>query len=314
MILHTFCKILSATNISKLLKLTNIFSLSSFIKKNLIYYMTEFELKFKEKTGKEFNDYYKQYKPKLTWYLTKYTRSIEKADEFANMAFVQGLEKIDTYNSELSQFITWLTSIAVNLVIKDYKDRQKIKTMSIEHELSDNFTISNLLKYDDNSDMNEKDMENKAKCDIVKKVIYSLPDKYKKVMIMRELDNKPYKHIAESIKKEYEVNVTNDTYKINTTEYFHSATITNNGMSDVKIKINNNGYTIVLLPNEKKTINKDDINKDEINVLSDKSSSNIKITETTNLSTIKSQIKKGRFLIRKKVKKDFDLIDKHGVQ
>jgi RNA polymerase sigma-70 factor (ECF subfamily) len=277
--------------------------------------MNEFELKFKEKTGQNFNDYYKQYKPKLTWYLTKYTKNLEMADEFANMAFVQGLEKIDTYNSELSQFITWITTIAINIVIKDYKDRKKYEIRSLDDELKDNFTLNSVLSYDDHLDDKIIDQENIAKTNIIKNVIESLPDKYKKVMIMRELDKMPYKEIANNIFKEQDITISLNNYELNTNEYFHSATISNQGNSDVKINYENEGYTITINPNEKKEIKKCDINENEkIYIISKNSISYLNIKETTNLSTIKSQIKKGRYLIRKKVKKDFDLIEKNGIK
>jgi RNA polymerase sigma-70 factor (ECF subfamily) len=271
--------------------------------------MTVFEKKFEERTGENFNNYYKQYKPKLTWYLTRYTKDIEMAEEFANMAFIQGLEKIDTYNSEISQFITWLTTIAINLVIKDYKDKQRNRHVSIDKEISNNLTLNTFLKHEDNSEEDEIQKENKIKSDIIKDVIYSLPDKYKKVMIMRELDRKPYKDIAKEITKEYNF-IIDSTYDLKINEYFHSVTISNLGDNDIEINyINNN---IIIEPNENKIIESNNIN-DIINIKPNKSKTNIKIIESTNLSTIKSQIKKGRFLIRKKVKRKFDLINKHGI-
>lgn len=276
--------------------------------------MTEFEKKFKEKTGINFNKYYNQYKPKLTWYLTKYTKNIELAEEFANIAFVQSLEKIDSYDMKLSQFITWLTSIAVNIVIKDYKDKLRQNTTSLDYELNSNFTLNSILSYDDHSIENTIDKENIAKCNKIKDVIYSLPDKYKKVMIMREIDKKPYKEISESILKEDNIILNNQNFNLSENDYFHSAVISNIGLSEVKIKYNPDGYTLILKPNEIKEINKTDIYKKNIDILSEENTRvNIRIKETTNLSTIKSQIKKGRYLIRKKVKKDFDYIDKNGV-
>ena len=273
--------------------------------------MTEFENKFKDKTGQNFNTYYKQYKPKLTWYLTRYTKNLETAEEFANIAFVQGLEKIDTYKPDLSQFITWLTSIAVNLVIKNYNDIKKANLISLEKEISENLTLNSFLKYDENDDEKELENENSIKCNIIKDVIYSLPNKYKKVMIMRELNKKPYKDISRSITKDYNITLTNSKYNINNHEYFHSVTITNCGDSETEIHIDNDNY-FVLLPNERKKIEKNDI-YDNIEINSNNTATDIKITEYTNLSTIKSQIKKGRLLIRKKVKKQFDLIDKNGI-
>jgi RNA polymerase sigma-70 factor (ECF subfamily) len=275
--------------------------------------MTELEQEFKNRVGREFSDYYKEYKPKLTRYLTKYTKNIELSEEFANMAFIQGLEKIESYNNNLSQFITWVTSIAVNYVIKEYKDEQKRNHTSLDKEITQNTTLSTFLKYEDHKIENEEHDIVQIKSDLIKKTIYSLPDKYKKVMIMREIERKPYKEISDSIVREYNVTVTDDTYFIDN-RYFKYATITNTNTSDVKININNKyGYSITLKPKEEKTIIKEDNNLDKIKI---ETNDNVKIqiVETTNLSTIKSQIKKGRFLIRKKVKKDFQNIDKNGIK
>jgi RNA polymerase sigma-70 factor (ECF subfamily) len=273
--------------------------------------MTEYEKKFKEKTGENFNDYYKQYKPKLTWYLTRYTKNIEMAEEFANIAFVQGLEKIDTYNKEISQFITWLTTIAINLVIKDYKDRQRENTISLDKEITDNLTLSSLIKYDNHEDETIKHEEDQVKCGIIKDVIYNLPEKYKKVMILRELDKMPYKDISNMIIREKNINITNN-YIINNDEYFKSTTITNTGETDISLVYNTN-IIINVEKNKKKIITKDDTNTNIV-VKINNGSANINIKESTNLSTIKSQIKKGRYLIRKKVKMKFDIINEHGIK
>jgi len=278
--------------------------------------MNEFEQKFKEKTGENFPIYYEKYRPKLSWYLnSRYTKNIETAEEFADLAFTQGLEKIDTYNNEIAQFITWVTSIAINLVIKDYKDRKKANLTSIDEEISENLTLSTFLQHNDNNEEKVLHEENKKKCDIIKDVIKSLPEKYRKVMQMRELDNKPYKDIANSITKEYTTTISDDHY-FNVSDLFQSATITNCGSTDVIINYEDSGYSITLPPNEEKIIEKEDIidSIDKQIKLSDVSNINIKVIESTNLSTIKSQIKKGRFLIRKKVKRSFELIDKNGIK
>jgi len=276
--------------------------------------MTEFEIKFKEKIGENFNTYYKSHLPKLTWYLTKYTKNVELSEEFANLAFVQGLEKIDSYNSELSKYITWLTTIAVNLVIKNYKDNKRYNIVSIDKELRNESTLTDFLCYDDNEEDKILNDEIKYKSDLVKDVIYSLPDKYKKVMILREIDNKPYKEIADTIKREYEININDNDYLINSTDdLFHSATITNYGSDNIDIEYTDSGYIITVPPNDKKIIDKNDI-LNNIKIKPKNNHTKITVTETTNLSTIKSQIKKGRLLIRKKVKKDFAIIEQNGIK
>jgi len=274
--------------------------------------MTEFEKKFKEKVGEDFNSYYKKHLPKLTWYLTRYTKNIELSEEFANIAFVQGLEKIDSYNNELSKYITWLTTIAVNLVIKNYKDNKRLNLVSMDKHLRNESTLTDFLHYDTNEDDRIISEEIREKSNIIKNVIYTLPEKYKKVMILRELHNKPYKEIANTIKKEYEININTSDYMINkTNDLFHSVTVTNYGDNDINIEYSNT-QDIVVPPNTEKIFLKDDI-IDNIKIKPNNNNTKIKIVETTNLSTIKSQIKKGRLLIRRKVKKNFKIIEENGL-
>ncbi len=72
----------------------------------------EFERKFKEITGMNFTQYFNEHNPKMIWYLTKnFTQNEDKSREYSHMAFIQALEKIDTYNPELSAVYTWITKI-----------------------------------------------------------------------------------------------------------------------------------------------------------------------------------------------------------
>lgn len=285
--------------------------------------MNEYEKKFKEVTGHDFGSYYNEHKKSLTWFISKcYTKDMELAEEFANMAFMQSLEKIDTYNKEKSLFKTWLTKIAINLVIKEWKDNHKYNFISFERDDSDAPSILNILKSDNSDHYNEQDYENKKKCEIIYDVIYNLQDKYKKVMVMREIKNMPYKEIADSIKKEHIVNIENEKILLDNPEDFFSLILNNSGENKAIIEFESKNkeqnYKKVIYPSENITITRDDIIWDrdiEDNFTVDSTSTKLDgvYITTTNLSTIKSQIKKGRELIRKKVKKRFDLINENGI-
>lgn len=280
--------------------------------------MNKYERDFKEITGYEFNKYYLEYCPKLTWYLaSRYTKDLDKAKDFANQAFMQALEKIDSYNKEKSKLITWLTKIAINLVIKDWKDAHKYNFISLERDTDEAPSLVNILKIDDNS-TNIYDEENKKKCEIVYEVINSLPNKYKKVMEMRELEHMAYKDIADTIKKELTI-ATNKSFLFDNPEDFFDLKLKNLGEKEAFLKFHkeDNYFEKIIKPGEEIFISRDEITFE-------KSGSTIKLecedskivgkyTTTTNLSTIKSQIKKGRELIQKKSKKRFEIISKNGI-
>lgn len=162
--------------------------------------MNKFEVDFKNRTGIEFKKFYKENKPKLVWYITKWTKSIEAAEDFAEEAFIQALKKIDLYQGDKSQAHTWLYSIANNIVKKSYADQQKLPSVSIDKVFNDNANVKMFLPYEDNKKEIEHYQETCKKAEIIKNAIYSLPDKYekyKKVLIMRQLENFSYDEISE---------------------------------------------------------------------------------------------------------------------
>lgn len=200
----------------------------------------ELERQFEERTGINFQNFYKNHKPKLMWYITKYTKDTEVAEDHVEDAFIQALLNIDTYkrpDEGGAQVNTWIYKIAENIVKKAHKDSERLPTESLDKDLSINFSLSNVVAYDDDKKNMEEYNIFVKKANIIKETIYSLPEKdskYKKVLIMREIKGMAYKEIS-----------------------------------------------------------------DELNI---------------NLSTIKSQIKKGRNIVMKKVEKKFKEIDYNDVE
>lgn len=195
--------------------------------------MSNYEIEFKKTTGREFGEFYNDYKPKLKWHLSTMTNDLELAEDFAHEALIQGLEKLHQFDREKSQIQTWITTIGRNLVIKEFYDKQKLPSTSLDKEVDDDSTLVSFIAYDDGHELLYKEKENKIKCKLVLEAIKKLPAKYKEVIEMREIERLSYKEISEIL--------------------------------------------------------------------------------NINLSTIKSQIRKGRQLIISMVKKDFKLIEENGI-
>lgn len=202
--------------------------------------INELEKQFEERTGTNFQLFYKNYKPKLMWYITRYTKDSEVAEDHVEDAFIQALLNINTYKRPEeggAKVNTWIYKIAENIVKKAHKDSERIPTNSLDKEMAENFNLSNLIPYDDGKRREDEYNIFVKKANFIKEAIYNLPakdNKYKQVLIMRELEGMAYKEISE-----------------------------------------------------------------ELNI---------------NLSTIKSQIKKGRNIIKKKVLKKFQEIDYNGTE
>ena len=140
---------------------------------------------------------------------------------------------------------------------------------------------------------------------------------------MRELNHMAYKDIADSIKKEVSLELDKQISKLVNPEDFFTLDLENKGEEDVtvdfKSECGNYTYQINVAPNENVSITRDDISwerglNDIFVVDSTFTSCTGVYVTTTNLSTIKSQIKKGRELIQKKVAKKFKIINENGVR
>jgi len=202
--------------------------------------INELEKQFEERTGINFENFYKNYKPKLMWYISRYTKDPEIAEDHVEDAFIQALLNISTYkrpDEGGAQVNTWIYKIAENIVKKAHKDSERLPTNSLDKEMAENFNLSNLIPYDDGKRNNYEYNIYVKKANVIKDTIYNLSEKdskYKKVLIMREIEGMAYKEISEELQ--------------------------------------------------------------------------------INLSTIKSQIKKGRTIIKKKVLKKFQEIDHNGAE
>lgn len=280
----------------------------------------ELEHKFELKTGQNFNTFYKKYRPKLIWYLAKYTRDHELAEDFVDDAFTQALLKIDNFDNDKAKIHTWVYKIGENLVKKDFKDKKRMSVVSLDKESTDNMQLINIVpngSYEEKNIM-EDDKILIKKAQLVKEAIDSLPEKYKRVMVLRELENRPYVDIAEMCEKKSRFILSNRTHKLPSPADFKSLLIENiyGDTSHVIITYNEGKETTIQLDIEygdEFSITTDDVkNVSKIEVIANGKLS-IHYVTTTNLSTIKSQIGKGRQLIQTIVSKKFKILDDQGL-
>ena len=157
------------------------------------------------------------------------------------------------------------------------------------------------------------------KVELVKEAINKLPDKYKNVMILRELENKTYLDIADICTKDTDINIDDDILNLSNVSDFLSIQLNNNsdelGYINKYRTLDNKKETIQfkIAPYGGFYIDREDIS-DVINIeimSFGKMTGVYKVT--TNLSTIKSQISKGRQLIQSMVLKKFKILDEQGI-
>lgn len=282
-------------------------------------YDNELAKTFELITEHKFENFYRKYRPKLIWYLTRYTRDQEKAEDFADEAFIQALLKIGNYDKDKSKVHTWIYKIAENLVKKEFKDRKKMMMTSIDNNINDeNPNRGEILLHDSIDDKTDIEIDNVVikKAEIVKETIFNLPDKYKKVMIMRELENRPYLEIAELCTKEYPILLKGEKTEMPYPEEFLDIFLENKGKIDCYVNFHYNEKEILQMeikPGKFFKFDKSYIeNVSKVEIEANDYLEGI-YRASTNLSTIKSQISKGRELIRNIIKKKFYEVDNHDI-
>jgi RNA polymerase sigma-70 factor (ECF subfamily) len=154
--------------------------------------MTEFEAK----TGHTFENYYKDYHPKLTRFLTILSKDSEEAHDVATEAFMVGLDRIDSYDPSLSAYSTWLFTIAKRIMIQ--KLRIKNRFSSIDNVTDDGLCIADTLMQSIEDTEEVKKISDK-KAVIVNTLIPKLPKKYADVLTLRHVKDYSYQDISDEL-------------------------------------------------------------------------------------------------------------------
>lgn len=272
---------------------------------------------FKEKTKKDFEPFYKTYRPKLVFYNNKIVRDLLIAEDIATDSFLKSLKKIDDYDPEKAGFSTWLFTISRNECIQYLNKHRKLISMDkfIDEEGT---TIKDFLKDDEEESLINKDLDNLniTKGKIIKNKIRYLKSPYKEVIKLREIEGKSYRDITIILRKENTISIDSTFFSNN--NYDSTTNILTLVDPEKKRKdevakfysINN-----IINDNDNNDIVNYEVIETDINNLISKirlPKGNYNITGEIpfNMSTLKSQIKNGRSILKNMVKLEFEKLDK----
>lgn len=121
----------------------------------------------------------------------------EDVEDLTQEAFIKAFNSLHKFDREFA-FSTWLYKIATNNCI-DYLRKKKLTTFSIDKEIS---SEDDDLRFEipDEEHKPDKRVMNEQREKIIEQAINSLPDKYKKVIVLRHKEEKDYEEIAEELK------------------------------------------------------------------------------------------------------------------
>jgi len=160
----------------------------------------DFELlaKFKKGDQQAFELLVRKYKTTVFNTIYSIMGNAQEADDIAQEVFLKVYTKADSFKGE-SSFSTWLYRITVNRCVDELR-RRKNKIISYETEFNqeEKLKLKDVLASREN-DITEK-LRQKELQDIIQKAMNSLPEKYRIILTLKEIEGLSYKEISQIMK------------------------------------------------------------------------------------------------------------------
>lgn len=142
---------------------------------------------FKEGNEQAFNQLVLRYQEKIYWIVRRMIPDHDDADDITQNVFIKAYQSLQTFKGE-SSFYTWIYRIAINLSLNEIRRKKIRRTFSIETEESIQ------LHADDESPVEHLEKEERRR--LIQKAIDELPEKQKKVFVLRYYEELPYEEIS----------------------------------------------------------------------------------------------------------------------
>ncbi|MBN2788947.1 MAG: sigma-70 family RNA polymerase sigma factor [Candidatus Delongbacteria bacterium] len=155
--------------------------------------LTDEELIFKFQKGNEaaYNEIVDRYKNKLLNHIFYYTKNKESAEDIVQDAFIRVYLNKDKYK-EIAKVSTWIYTIAINLAKTFLAKEKKKNQFSITGKDGEgDFEIPDIKASTD------KDILRGELSEIITESIDDLDDKFKEIIILRDVDEMSYDEIAQ---------------------------------------------------------------------------------------------------------------------
>jgi len=135
-----------------------------------------------------------KYERALYFHILKMIKDREQVEDLVQETFVKAFDNLNTYSTNYA-FSTWLYRIATNHTI-DYLRKKKLKTLSIDEPMKTKDGEME-MQLPDESAKTDRSIIRKQRQKIVRNAIANLPEKYRKVIEMRHMEEKSYQEIAD---------------------------------------------------------------------------------------------------------------------
>lgn len=142
-----------------------------------------------------YKDLMNKYQKPLYFHVLKMVRNHEQVEDLVQEAFMKAFNNLSSYNTNYA-FSTWLYRITTNHTI-DYLRKKKLKTTSINDPVKTKEGEMQIQISDDAE--TDRDIIRKERKTIIHNAINDLPEKYRRVIEMRHLQELSYQEIADQL-------------------------------------------------------------------------------------------------------------------
>jgi len=146
-----------------------------------------------------FDEIVYRYKIPLFNFIYRFLNDYETAEELTQEVFIKIYKNISKFKPEISSFRTWMYKIASNLCKNELRDR--VRRPVTENRINSIDVDDQIEQIQDNTSNLDTQLEQKELQEILNLAISSLPEKYRIVIILRDIENMPYEEIAKIIGK-----------------------------------------------------------------------------------------------------------------
>jgi RNA polymerase sigma-70 factor (ECF subfamily) len=137
-----------------------------------------------------FGELVERYRKKVFNMAYSITRDPETADDLAQDVFIKALSSLNRFKFEAS-FGTWLYRISLNHITDHLRQEKRKQSLHFKEALN-----TTLYREDDTLNRERSIMKEQQKT-IVREGIKKLPEKYRIILSLRDIQGLPYKEIAQ---------------------------------------------------------------------------------------------------------------------
>lgn len=139
----------------------------------------------------------KKYHDAIFSFVFRMVHDREQVEDLTQEAFIKAFASLKNFNEEFA-FSTWLYKIATNNSI-DFIRKRKLQMYSIDKPIESKDS-DYTFELPDESYEADKELISDQRTVLLKKAIDQLPEKYRRVIMLRHSDERSYEEIAEMLK------------------------------------------------------------------------------------------------------------------